>query len=991
MHSAQAHSLNSGSRWQRWDPHIHAPGTVLNDQFRGDWQAYLTAIENADPCIHAIGATDYYLTRTYERILVEKEQGRLQNCHLIFPNIEMRLAVGTVRGKWANIHLLVNPEDDDHLSELHNFLSRLTFEAFGTSFSCTPDGLIRLGKRSDPEIKNDEAALKRGCDQFKVNFVQLKSEFQKEKWAQSNILVAVAGGADGTSGIRDAADQTLRQEIEAFAHIIFSSTPNQRPFWIGEGILSASQIRSRYGSLKPCLHGSDAHKASEVGVPHEERYSWIKGEATFDALRHACIDPSSRAFVGAFPPATASPSRVIARIELSGASWAKSPALELYPGLVAIIGARGSGKTALADVIAAGCQAVAADPNPQSFLVRAKEELRDTAVDITWGSGEQTTCRLDECISTEMLQFPRVRYLSQQFVEDLCSATGMTDALLREIERVVFEAHDLSSKENAVDFAELLDLRASRFRIAREREEEALALLSERIGVELEKDRACSDVNKQAVNARAVVASYIKDRDQLVVKGSEARMARLAELTAAAEKVRSYLRFFRNRQQSLLALRDEVGDLRRNQAPEKLRNSQERFHATGIEGNEWQAFLLDYKGDVDTALGTHIEKVELLAESWRGKPRTAPPSLGKPLLPDEADLAKQPLSILEAEISRLEKLINIDKAAAQKFAAISKKIAEESVSLERIETKLKDYEQAKPRAAALTEERGTTYVRVFEAILNEQSVLKELYAPLMGRLEGATGTLSKLSFSVKRVADVACWANFAQEHLLDLRRTGPFKGRGSLQQIAEEILKPAWETGSAENIREAMKRFRAENQEDLLAHSNVPKGSKENFRAWLKKFAHWLFDTSHISIQYSIDYDGLDIRKLSPGTRGVVLLLLYLVLDDQDDRPLIIDQPEENLDPRSIYQELVQLFVRAKEKRQIIMVTHNANLVVNTDADQIIVASSGPQPGKGLPPIHYKSGGLENSDIRTAVCDILEGGEIAFQERARRLRVSLER
>jgi hypothetical protein len=87
----------------------------------------------------------------------------------------------------------------------------------------------------------------------------------------------------------------------------------------------------------------------------------------------------------------------------------------------------------------------------------------------------------------------------------------------------------------------------------------------------------------------------------------------------------------------------------------------------------------------------------------------------------------------------------------------------------------------------------------------------------------------------------------------------------------------------------------------------------------------------------------------------------------------------------------VGLFVEAKSNRQVIMVTHNANLVINTDADQIIIAESGPHPHGALPPITYQSGGLENAEIRKAVCDILEGGEGAFQERARRLRVRWER
>jgi len=104
----------------------------------------------------------------------------------------------------------------------------------------------------------------------------------------------------------------------------------------------------------------------------------------------------------------------------------------------------------------------------------------------------------------------------------------------------------------------------------------------------------------------------------------------------------------------------------------------------------------------------------------------------------------------------------------------------------------------------------------------------------------------------------------------------------------------------------------------------------------------------------------------------------------------LIDQPEENLDPKSVFQDLVPHFREARKRRQVIIVTHNANLVVNTDADQVIVASSTPTPGGGLPTILYESGSLENSSIRHAVCDILEGGERAFLERERRYRLQSE-
>jgi hypothetical protein len=161
------------------------------------------------------------------------------------------------------------------------------------------------------------------------------------------------------------------------------------------------------------------------------------------------------------------------------------------------------------------------------------------------------------------------------------------------------------------------------------------------------------------------------------------------------------------------------------------------------------------------------------------------------------------------------------------------------------------------------------------------------------------------------------------------------------------------------------------------------------YREWANKISAWLYGTSHIKIRYGIQYDEVEIEQLSPGTRGIVLLLLYLSIDRDDDRPLIIDQPEENLDPKSVFDELVNRFRDAKMRRQIVIVTHNANLVVNADADQIIVAKAGHHKKGSLPDISYLSGGLENPEIRKEVCEILEGGEAAFVERAKRLRIMI--
>jgi hypothetical protein len=980
--------LGKGSEWLRWEPHIHAPGTIFNDQFGlNSWGEYISALEAVTPALSAIGITDYYGISTYERVLAEKRSGRLADCQLVFPNIEMRLAIGTVRGSYVNVHLLVDPNEDDHIEQINTILSRLTFRVDEQDYGCTAAQLTRLGRHLDKSLVDDRAALAYGSQQYKVSLDDLRKALDNT-WAKDNVLVAVAAGGDGTSGVKDSADATLRRGIERFADIIFSGSPGDRDFWLGlKDGLDGDYIRTHYGALKPTIWGSDAHDMAKVGKPDLDRFCWIKGAATFDALRQACIEPR-RAFVGVSPTAVATPSQIISRVQINGAPWALTPDIGLNSGLVAIIGARGSGKTALADMIAVGCDAFPEVNNRQSFISRANEDgyLAGTSVSISWLDGGEPVKRpLDQPLRYDWDSYPRVRYLSQQFVDELCSSAGMTDALLSEIERVIFEAHPVAGRDGAVTFADLLDQKATRYRDARVREEAALATISERIGAEMEKTKLVGPLRAQLEEKKKLIERYNADRGKLIPKGSDKEAARLTALTAAAEKARNNIRHFANQQLSLTSIRDEVADYRTNQAPEGLRSLKERYRSARLDDSQWDEFLLKYAGDVDKVLADRLAAAEKSMTAWKGVSPAAGPDKA-PLVSETADLEKTALAPLEAEIKRLEKLIAANKETANRLGAIAKRIGEETQLLQTLTERLADCEGAKERAFALISEREDGYRRVFEAILAEETILRTLYAPLMSRLSAVGGSVQKLTFSVNRTANIAAWAKRGEE-LFDLRKP-PFMGQGTLQNVAEPIFRSVWESGDATAISAAMSSFRAQYQTDLLAASKVPK-TDQTYRTWSRNFAQWLFSTDHIELRYSIDYDGVDITKLSPGTRGIVLLLLYLALDEADDRPLIIDQPEENLDPKSIFDELVGLFQSAKSKRQVIIVTHNANLVVNADADQVIIANVGPHTTGALPPINYIAGGLHESSIRQSVCQILEGGERAFIERARRLRVKM--
>lgn len=144
-------------------------------------------------------------------------------------------------------------------------------------------------------------------------------------------------------------------------------------------------------------------------------------------------------------------------------------------------------------------------------------------------------------------------------------------------------------------------------------------------------------------------------------------------------------------------------------------------------------------------------------------------------------------------------------------------------------------------------------------------------------------------------------------------------------------------------------------------------------------------------------YQGSDnIERMSPGKRGLILLKLYLSLN-KADYPILIDQPEDNLDNRTVYSELKGFLKSKKIQRQIIMVTHNANLVIATDSEQVIVANQDGEDGKDNKTykFEYVTGALEHTfqkrekeegvlfqlGIREHVCEILEGGEEAFHKR----------
>jgi ABC-type cobalamin/Fe3+-siderophores transport system ATPase subunit len=976
-----------GSLWRRWDPHVHLPGTLFNDQFGAMAVAEaLDALASCEPAIEAVGVTDYFTTASYRRAVEAQKSGAGVGIKLLFPNVELRLNVPTRAGSGVNVHLLCAPENVDWLD---HFVGGLTFTWNDRSFRADEAGLVELGRAfsSDQGLPAD-AALKTGAQQFKVDFAGLREQYRKDRTAGEHFLVAFSGGqGDGTSGVRveDGSFTAQRQAMERFAHIIFSGSPEQQTFWLGRAADSVERLNEFYGGVKPCLHGSDAHTAAALGKPALERHTWLKGDPRFDTLRLACLAPETRARVSPDRPGAGEEHGRITNVTIQDRPWFPQGSIPINTGLVAIIGARGSGKTALADLIAVGAGSTDPFHNKASFIYRARALLDGKAV-VQWHGADPTHQDFGDPNRYEA-PARRVRYLSQQFVERLCASDGVSDELLEEIERVIYNSWPIDERQGAVDFRELLGIILGGARDRQRAELDAIGDLSH----EITEQRVLMNSLSSRRDARRVLEQTAKTLDEqiraLTKESGAANAERYGAVGEALAERQEALQSVDRRRTDLKALGTAAEAAEAVTFQRFVESLRTRYPHTGLTDEQWSSFLPGFSGDVSAVLLAALGAADSEYQTILG---TRVEADGAATLGDVApdELTKRTVSELKAEQARLQKLVGLDNQRAAQLTRLQQQATGTRSKISKVGAEITEAGGAGDRATKLTAERALRYESYFNAMLEEEQELERLYAPLREILNAFETAARKLRLSVRRRVDVESWAAEG-ENLLDLRTAGAFRGAGEMARIARKSLLDAWATGDGQQATEAIQRFSEEYSVALRAHSRAPRNDDKAYREWEQRIARWLYSVEHIRLVYSLEYDGLDVQRLSPGTRGIVLLLLYLAVDQAETDPLIIDQPEENLDPESVYSELVRLFRQASERRQIIMVTHNANLVVNSDVDQILVAHAGSVEEGRLPELTYLSGGLERPDVRKAVCDILEGGTEAFRQRARRLRIDL--
>ena len=458
--------------------------------------------------------------------------------------------------------------------------------------------------------------------------------------------------------------------------------------------------------------------------------------------------------------------------------------------------------------------------------------------------------------------------------------------------------------------------------------------------------------------------------------------------TPAAQKEQEELQKLREKKSGfekfIEAKRIIIGELDELRARARLlRIDAEEFNASArTKLEEWglsgkaASLVISVPTDLALVLSDRIVSLEKEIKTAEGAPETA-------------DANPETICAIDKQIRAIEAKSQLEAQQKLKLAAFGKRVAELTTSIESNQKVIQAIDTTK--RADLTEKRlkrAAEFNLFFEKLEEKKRQLEVLYQPLNEPVEGVAERgkvefYARFNFDVKRF--IADGMNLFDGRKMLVRSDSKLAEHGERMWARIKQMMP---NVTVEPLRE-LNRILTEGET-----SKRPIVDQLGSEYSIRDFYNWLFNTECYDVEYGIKYEKVDLDKLSPGRKGVVLLMIYLDVD-RDYRPLIIDQPEENLDNRSVYSTLVEYFRRAKKKRQIILVTHNANLVVNADADQVIVANFDFDRAKQATVIEYVSGSLEFSKkpdpgqpnvlaaqgIREHVCEILEGGDEAFQRR----------
>lgn len=1013
-----------GSIWSQWDLHIHTPASFHwnGEKFNGEKEhdnklidEMIHALNNAEPEVFAI--MDYWTFDGWFKLqnrLKEPDSPKLEKT--VFPGIELRL-VAPMDAR-LNAHVIFS--DKIEKQYLDDFKSNLQIAFINRPLS--DSALRELARKT-----NDDKLTKHGFKKHNINSQDDEAlragstiaEITKESYVEAITRVP----NDQAIGFMPFDTNDGLAEVKWFDHYayvmeLFQSSPifetrdfGKRCAFVGEKVSDNVKYFSAFQyALKNiprlAVSGSDAHCfIGEKGNNDKRGYgdfpsnkkTWIKAEPTFKGLQQAILEPAKRSYIGEKPPK-------LNEIELNKTfyidsvkvqktgekpvgQWLDGCEIPLNPDLTAIIGNKGSGKSALADVIAMLGNSKQSKHfsflKKERFWGKSGEPANHFIGTLIWCDGGEESRLLNELSPEEKTE--RVRYIPQGYFEELCNehTSGKSNAFERELRSVIFSHTSEDMRLDALDFEQLIEKQEQSLRNRLSEYRKDLAKVNEEIvGIEaqlqpielkklteaLQLKNTQIEEHKKLKPDEVIQPEIALDTVQQKVADDLAEVNRQIQIRQERQKtIASASTVLAKQKQAIFDIQERLSLLQRSFAQLKQESADD---LTLLELSWNDVAVLDIRTSVLDSKKEMIssKQLELKMESERvtgeineliGKQKTYTAQLDAPQRQYEA---------YQRQLTEW----------TQKLDALTGSPTEPETKIG-LETRIKQIEQLPLELQKLREKRLQLSRDIFDTLNAQREEREKLFKPVQDLIQDNSLIRDDYKLQFQATLSASSDAIYNQLFRLIKQNSGEFNSQDESLTVIRNLFDSHDvndKKGTIDFISNLFKKIETSSKrgnQNVFGIFNMLKKDQTANAVY-----DFIFGLEFLEPRYSLVFQDTQIEQLSPGQRGALLLIFYLLVD-KGQLPIILDQPEENLDNETVFRLLVPVLSEAKKKRQIIMVTHNPNLAVVCDAEQIIYANFSRSDNFT---ISYQAGAIENDEINKRVVTVLEGTKPAFDNRS---------
>ena len=927
-----------GSEWAKWDLQIHTPYTKLADNY--------TAIDPNDVWenfikviknsdVRVFGVTDYFSIYNYEQLL--------EKIKTLDPNLLKEKTF------FPNIELRLNVNANIHSEEANihlifsdqcDLIQIKTFLSKLKTISTKADGTHYYC--TDPDLSQ----LGYATASVALSDIQKTLE---ETFGNSKPYLVIAA-ASGHGSIRadsgSSRKMNISDEIDKFADGFFGAATS-KDYFLKDDRYEDQTVKSK---SKPIYATSDCHSFEDcenfLGKQFlresvlEKDVTWIKAEPTFEGLRQTTFEPKDRVCIQLDRPDNKRPYFIIDTVRFidnTGASLFPSDYIQINQNLTTIVGGKSTGKSLLLHYIG---------KTVDEFEVakRLGEVNAQLGYDFDTDPNFNFEVKWKDGYSS-WLKTPgtpdeigerKILYIPQNFLNKLSEK-------------------NIRSKDTLNGFVQNILLQDQAIKDKNQELQDQIKNLSKSIPVDitevftLKKEIAQVEEEAKQIGDEKGIGAFIisleKEIDS-IKKESGLKTEEITQYESLVEKEKEITTKISNLEED----KKTVGSFEESMNSEILSmGSTYKEYTNYLNDREIKRKFADESGFI-TSLNESLQK--LVVSTIK--------EINKKIIDHKKEL--------ETVKKDLEPLLSRVKLQTE----LSKKndtLKTEQQKLDKLASKKK------------------TFGLKTELLKTKTNELKSAYSEIYSKYDSLKNEFKKYE---NRFDDITISVNVGF-------RNEDFNTDVINEFINKISLKKVLKQGSGEEY---------EYQYDPQTHIDIMNGivgglisdEIKTIKGRSSRDAIQKLLENRFYLDFRIGYQGDPLDKMSPGKKSLVLLKLLVDLSDEE-WPILLDQPEDDLDNRSVYKDLVLFLKEKKKQRQIIIVTHNPNLTVGSDAEEVIVANqSGQEIGRDNKKFkfEYVSGGLENSfeldeivepailyrkGIRQHVCEVLEGGKEAFQKR----------